>query len=100
MTNVVVNGWIFLSEAALQLLVRARHQDAMYQLRAALLLLVITFAHGVAVEPKQALRTDAAQADRVVELPGAKAEDLSFDLFAGCVNQMHSKWQRPVACMV
>ena len=52
---------------------------------AVILLLWITCAHGLAAEPRQALRTDAAQADRVVELPGAKAEDLDFGLFAGCV---------------
>ena len=95
MTNVVVNHGMgrFLFHKQRSLSVRFCQKDAMYQLRAALLLLAITFAHGVAVEPQQALRTDAAQADRVVELPGAKAEDLSFDLFSGCVQKIRRKGQ-------
>ena len=53
----------------------------MHWLRAAVLLLTVLQA--AALEHTGSIRTDAAQADRVVELPGAKAEDLTFDLFSG-----------------
>ena len=63
----------------------------MHWLRTALLVLTALHA-GVhaADEPSNSYRTDAAQADRVVELPGARAEDLTFDLFSGCAFAMRA----------
>ncbi len=63
----------------------------MHRLKAALLLLTsLSVAVHAASEPGKLHRTDAAQADRVVELPGARAEDLTFDLYSGWVFAMPS----------
>ena len=55
-----------------------------------LLLTSLYVAAHAANEPGKLHRTDAAQADRVVELPGARAEDLTFDLYSGSAFAMQT----------
>ena len=66
-----------------------------------LLLTSLFIAVHAASEPGKLHRTDAAQADRVVELPGARAEDLTFDLYSGsafAMQTLHARSALGVGC--